>query len=82
MARRARLRHARLRAGDGTRRPRSDFRWWALFVLIPGAVISATGFVYPAAAGASWLLVASLGAIVFATGVILMFGDMPVCGHC
>ena len=57
-----------------------DFRWWALFVLIPGAVITATGVVVLTRGRAGSLagyLVACLGALVFATGAILMFGAMP-----
>jgi hypothetical protein len=57
-----------------------DFRWWALFVLIPGALITASGAVVLTrgrAASLAGYLVACLGALVFATGAILMFGAMP-----
>jgi hypothetical protein len=55
------------------------FRWWALFVLIPGAVIAAAGAVGLTRGGPANLagyLVACLGGLVFATGAILMFGAM------
>jgi hypothetical protein len=56
-----------------------DFRWWALFILIPGALIAASGAALLTRGGAGSLagyLIACLGAIVFATGAILMFGAM------
>jgi hypothetical protein len=57
-----------------------EFRWWALFILVPGALIAASGTAVLARGGAGSLagyLVACLGALVFATGAILMFGAMP-----
>jgi hypothetical protein len=56
-----------------------EFRWWALFILIPGALIAASGAVVLTRGGAASLagyLVACLGGLVFAVGAILMFGAM------
>ncbi|SCG14260.1 hypothetical protein GA0070610_0460 [Micromonospora echinofusca] len=53
------------------------FHWWAGFVLIPGALIAATGGPLLARGGGrafAGYVVACLGALVFAVGALLMFG--------
>ncbi|WP_233600114.1 hypothetical protein [Micromonospora sp. M71_S20] len=53
------------------------FHWWAGFVLIPGALIAATGGPLLARGGGRAFVgyvVACLGALVFAVGALLMFG--------
>ncbi|MER7890453.1 hypothetical protein ABTX15_11565 [Micromonospora sp. NPDC094482] len=56
-----------------------DFHWWAGFVLIPGALIAACGGPLLARGGGrafAGYVVACVGALVFATGALLMFGVM------
>lgn len=55
------------------------FHWWAGFVLIPGALIAATGGPLLARGGGrafAGYVVACVGALVFAVGALLMFGVM------
>ncbi|MFC3501256.1 hypothetical protein ACFOOK_09835 [Micromonospora krabiensis] len=55
------------------------FHWWAGFVLIPGALIAATGGPLLARGGGrafAGYVVACVGALVFATGALLMVGAM------
>lgn len=55
------------------------FHWWAGFVLIPGALIAATGGPLLARGGGrafAGYVVACLGTLVFAVGALLMFGVM------
>ncbi|MGI5214226.1 hypothetical protein [Plantactinospora sp. CA-290183] len=55
------------------------FHWWAGFVLVPGALIGATGGPLLARGGGRAFfgyLLASVGGLVFAVGALLMFGLM------
>jgi hypothetical protein len=54
-----------------------DFHWWALFILMPGALITAVGGVLLARGKAGGYVAACVGVLVFAIGAILMFGAMP-----
>lgn len=63
----------------GSAQASGEFRWWSLFVLVPGAVIAAAGAVGLTRGGPASLagyFVACIGGLVFATGAILMFGAM------
>ncbi|WP_233563197.1 hypothetical protein [Micromonospora musae] len=60
-------------------RSSGHFNWWAGFVLIPGALIAACGGPLLARGGGrafAGYVVACAGALVFATGALLMFGVM------
>ncbi|WP_121157124.1 hypothetical protein [Micromonospora pisi] len=55
------------------------FHWWAGFILVPGALISATGGPLLARGGGrafAGYLVACVGGLVFAVGALLMLGVM------
>ena len=55
------------------------FHWWAGFVLVPGALIAATGGPLLARGGGrafAGYLVACVGGLVFTVGALLMFGAM------
>lgn len=55
------------------------YHWWAGFVLIPGALIGAAGGPLLARGGGrafAGYVIACAGALVFATGALLMFGVM------
>jgi hypothetical protein len=60
----------------GAAQSTGDFHWWALFILVPGALITAVGGVLLARGKAPGYVVACVGAMVFAIGAILMFGAM------
>ncbi|GAB3143534.1 hypothetical protein GCM10027290_19990 [Micromonospora sonneratiae] len=58
------------------------FHWWAGFILVPGALIAASGGPLLARGGGrafTGYLVAWVGGLVFAVGAILMFGAMGRC---
>ncbi|WP_245828078.1 hypothetical protein [Micromonospora avicenniae] len=60
-------------------RSSGSFNWWAVFVLIPGALIAACGGPLLARGGGrafAGYVVCCAGALVFATGALLMFGVM------
>jgi hypothetical protein len=55
------------------------YHWWAGFILVPGALIAATGgplLVRGGGRAFGGFLVACVGGLVFAVGAILMFGAM------
>lgn len=60
----------------GAAQSAGDFQWWALFILVPGALVTATGGVLLARGKAPGYVVGCVGAMVFAVGAILMFGAM------
>lgn len=52
------------------------FHWWAGFVLVPGALIAATGTVLLVRRRPIGYLIGCVGATVFAVGALLMVGGM------
>lgn len=57
------------------------FHWWAGFVLVPGALIAATGgplLVRGGNRAIAGYVIACLGGLVFAVGALLMFGAMGI----
>src|ERR1700754_3375005 len=55
------------------------FHWWAGFVLVPGALIAASGGVLLVRGGGrafTGYLVAWVGGLVFTVGALLMYGAM------
>ncbi|MEJ3742017.1 hypothetical protein WEI85_01780 [Actinomycetes bacterium KLBMP 9797] len=52
------------------------FHWWAGFILVPGAMIAATGAVLLARRHPIGYLIGCVGALVFTVGALLMGGAM------
>jgi hypothetical protein len=63
----------------GSAQSTGDFRWWSVFVLVPGALIGAVGAVLWARSGwrsAGGYVVTWVGIQVYAIGALLAFGAM------
>ena len=62
---------------SGVAQATDDFRWWSLFVVIPTALITATGVVMMfRRSGIAGYGVANIGLVAFAVGVMLMFAEV------
>ena len=62
---------------SGVAQAADDFRWWSLFVVIPTALITASGVAaLVRGGGLLGYAIANAGLVPFAIGVMLMFGEV------
>jgi len=54
-----------------------EYRWWANFILLPGAVLLGFAAVPPRLPGAARYALGWVGAVVLTAGTLLLYGVMP-----